>query len=257
VEDLSPASILAFFMKNHFTIEMLQDEMLDVIDSGMELDAPLRNEAEHLLYEEFHTIFSPQIYSIYISYASKSPSSLPDSTGDSTMSLRHILYLLDDLSLLGSSRYQMEISEVIRYFSDARPENDDDSLYWAEMELVPVTLFDTIFHFAKKIAGPYLEQIGIEQIEVEREASVSAIDLDQRLSVGAGELEAIDADPKSKRRTSNMPGSTDSRDGDEVRARSNTSDRGDSNILVDDRVDSSTSKGKYAVEFAVDCDEVT
>jgi hypothetical protein len=252
VEDSSPASILAFFMKNHFTIEMLQSPMLDVIDSGKSLDAPQRNEAEHRLYEELHNIFSPQIYSIYDSYGSKSPSSLPDSTGDSTMSLRHILYLMDDLSLLGTSQYQMEICDVISYFAGTLLLDEDDSLYWAEMELVPLTLFDTIFHFAKKIAETYLENIGVDQKEIQRAKKEEE---EEKEEEGDGIVDAISSNPElpindadPKKRLSNVTGSKEG-----LRTRSNTVDKMGSKNSIE-RADSSNSKGKNGVEFAVDSD---
>lgn len=173
-------------MKEHFSTTLLQDENIEILDAPRRpKSCLLRQAAEHQLFEIMHKSYSIKIYDIYDSRSVYSEYSLSGSINDKTMSLRDLLYVLDELGLLGSEDNQLEISDVIQHFSSTRPEHFDESLYWAEVEMVPSAIFDVVFLVATKAASKYLARIGGEPVIQEEaardgvELSLSELDLDQ------------------------------------------------------------------------------
>ncbi|KAJ3394842.1 hypothetical protein HDU92_006508 [Lobulomyces angularis] len=107
------------------------------------------NAYERNLYQEFQRKFGERIYKLYFQRACKREHSLEGSIGDVTMTLRDIIYMLDDFKLFDSDVTGLTINKVLSFFSQDRERISDGSFYWVEYEMVPLTLFESIFEFSK------------------------------------------------------------------------------------------------------------
>lgn len=165
-DEKSPAAILQRFLKNNFSIKILSNPFRAVIDSECG-DNTAQNEAEQKLYEECHRRYSGQIYNIYKDSGSRNPKALDGAIGDKTMTVRQLLFKLDDLKMLGKGKDQIETHKIVSFYAKlTNREDPDNSLYWAESEMTPQLLFDVIFSYAKMIANEWFSKIGVDSIAI-------------------------------------------------------------------------------------------